>query len=175
MILFRATGFFLVVVAFYSFGTVAGNRSMPMTSERISSPSFLDLAMIILFWLTTFVLYRAGYRAILATAAGGGIGLFAAFILHRWRSQNQGMPSSIPTTLRLDDGFRPNWRLFFRKVGRFQSGLLLSAFYFIAIMPFGIVAGNFGDPLGLKAPPGDSFWKQRGNASASLEEARRQS
>ena len=193
MILFRPVGLFLLIMAFYSFGAVAGNRTKSMTPERAPSPSFIDVATIILSWLVTLAAYWAGYRAVLVTAIGAGMGLLEGFILHRWRNQSQRdelragasrakspasrvEPSaSVTDTSISDDCLQPYWRVFVRQVGRFQSGLLLFAFYFIAIMPFGIVVGNLGDPLGLKAPPGDSFWKQRGDASQSLEGARRQS
>lgn len=191
MIFFRSVGFFLVVVAFYSFGAVAGEYSTSMTREKATSPSSLDLATIILSWLIAWAAYRSNHRGALATTLGAGVGLLAAFILQRTRNQGQrdehkggdsreNTPTSRadsihPITPYADRSLRPGWRLFARRVGRFQSGLFLIVFYYIAIMPFGIVAGTLGDPLGLKAPPGESFWKSKEAASASLEGARRQS
>lgn len=191
MILFQLVGFFLLVMAFVSLGAVAGNRTKSMTPERIPSPTSLDVATIILSWLVTLAAHWAGYRAALAAAIGAGIGLFEAFILHRWRNQSQRNELRVgdsrkktpesrsgpsPTASSYSaDRLRPTWRLFVGQVGRFQNGLLLSVFYFIALAPFGIVAGTFGDPLGLKAPPGESFWKCREDAGQSLEGAHRQS
>jgi hypothetical protein len=191
MILFRLIGFFFVSMAFFSFGAVAGSRSKTMAHGRAQFPNLLDLAIISLSWMAAFFAYLAGYRTVVATAIGAGIGLFAAFTLYHWLKQSPGQESGIgtsghrvplpgiepsaPAPPQSDDHFQPRWRAFVREVGGFQSRLLLTAFYFIAIMPFGIVVGSFGDPLGLKVPPGESFWKRRLGDSQNLEGARRQS
>lgn len=179
MILLRLVGFFFLVLSFYSIGAVAGHRSKSRAIELTRVPGLLDVGIMILSWLVSLAAYWAGFRTTLAAAIGGGMGFLAAFILHRLRDQSQRdefrVTSFATITSYSGDRFPPNWKVFARQAGRFQSGLLLSVFYFIAITPFGIAAGKFGDPLGLKAPPGESFWKPREEASQSLEEARRQS
>jgi hypothetical protein len=191
MILLRVIGFFIVIIAVYSFGAVAGSRSKSMTSRRAPSPCNLDLAVIILSWLGALAAYLVGYRTAVATIIGAGIGLFASLARYRTLKQIQGdnnragnsgretliagIESSTSASPQLGNHVQPPWRLFVRQVGGFQSRLMLSAFYFIALMPFGILVGNLGDPLGVKVPPGESFWKRREDDSQSLEEARRQS
>lgn len=191
MILVRVIGFFLVIMAFFSFGAVVGSRSKSMTQARAPFPNLLDLAILSLSWLAALSAYLAGYRTAVATMIGAGIGLVAAYALYRLLKQTPGqkpkggtgrgripvpgVESSTPATLQSDDHVLPRWKSFVRQVGGFQSRLLLSAFYFIAIMPFGILVGNLGDPLGLKVPPGESFWKRREGDSQNLEGAHRQS
>ncbi|HEV2350290.1 MAG TPA: hypothetical protein VG028_10645 [Terriglobia bacterium] len=191
MILLRFIGLFLVLMAFYSFGAVAGSRTKSMTQGRALFPTLLDLAVILLAWLAASFASWGGYRAAVATMIGTGVGLFAAFILYRLLKQtsNQkprvgagggkipvpGIESSVPATPQSDDPVQPRWRSFLRQVGGFQSRLLLSGFYYVAILPFGILVGMLGDPLGLKPPPGESFWKRREDDLQNLERARRQS
>ena len=191
MILFRLTGFFFLVMASFSFGAVAGNRPVSMTPESPPSPGFVDIATIFLSWLAALAAYFSGYRIASAATLAAGTGLLAGFILHRFLKQGArdkpevgipgsknvatGLESSPPSTPQPRGHFLPSWRLFARLVGGFQSRLLLTAFYFIVMMPFGILVGNLGDPLGLKVTPRESFWRGREDDSQSLEGARRQS
>jgi hypothetical protein len=191
MIRLQVIGFFLMVMVFFSIGAVAGIRSKPQAHGRAPFPNLLDLMIIFLSWLAALFAYRAWHRTTVATLIGAGTGLSAGFILYRLLKQTTGektmadsygmnipvpgIESSIPTILPSNGQIPSSWRSFFRQVGRFQSGILLTAFYFIALMPFGILVGNLRDPLGLKVPPGKSFWKPREGGSQNLEGARRQS
>lgn len=191
MILLRLIGLFFVVMAFFSIGAVAGIRMKSKTSGRAPSPGFLDLAIIFLSWVAALTANASGYRSVVASVVGAGIGFFAAFTLHRVMKQTPdgrfwasnlggkdpatGTDISTPNTPQSDHDSWTSWRTFARQVGRFQSGLLLSAFYFTVFAPFGILVGNLGDPLGIKVPPGESFWRHREDDCQNLEEARRQS
>jgi hypothetical protein len=188
VILLRFIGSFLAIVAFFSFGAVAGVRSKSKTQLRAPSPSLLDLAIILLSWVAAFSSHRAGYRTALATMIGAGAAFFAGFILHLLLRQSAGQQAKVgtaggripvpgieSTAPQSDEHAQPRWRTYLRQVGGFQSRIFLSGFYYVAILPFGLVAGIFGDPLGLKVPPGDSFWKPRESDSQKLEDARGQS
>ena len=187
MILFRAAGSFLLVMAFFSVGAVMGSRKKSIYPHRAPSPGRVDVAAIILCWLAALAASISGYRTLVATAIGAGTGLFAAFILHRLRRETldvelkstgktfeTGKDSSAPGHPREGGPFRTNWRSFAQEVGGYQSRLLLDAFYFVAVMPFGIVVGNLGDPLKVKVPPRESFWSHREVGDENLDTARRQ-
>jgi len=63
---------------------------------------------------------------------------------------------------------------FFTRTGNFQSRILLSWFYFIILMPFGILVRLTSDPLAIQKGKRDSYWKSVAEKSDSLESARRQ-
>ena len=187
---FRLVGIFFVVMAFYSLGAVAGSRPRSIRPESALAPNFFDVATVLLCWVAAIAAFLSGYRTTEAIIIGPGLGLLGAFTVYRFLKQNQGakltigntsgkiqtgIESSSPTAFEPQTQIRRNWMSLARQVGRFQSGLLLSVFYSIALMPFGILVGNFGDPLRLKAPPGNSFWINRDDDTQDLEAAHRQS
>lgn len=65
----------------------------------------------------------------------------------------------------------------FGAVGEFQSRLILTVFYFGFVPLFAVMAWVAGDPLGLREfrASGQSCWKKRNPADATLEAARGQS
>jgi len=69
---------------------------------------------------------------------------------------------------------RGSLKVFFTRTGNFQSRILLSWFYFIILMPFGILVRLTSDPLAIQKGKRDSYWKSVAEKSDSLESARRQ-
>lgn len=67
------------------------------------------------------------------------------------------------------------WLGFARKIGTFQSRVLLTLFYFLVVTPFGLAMRLFGDPLQRKHRPAKSAWKPRATRDVDLTAARRQS
>jgi hypothetical protein len=191
VILLRVIGFFLVSTALFSLGAVAGIRSRRPAPGAAPFAYFTNLAIVFLCWLAALSAYLAWRGTAAATLIGAVFGLLAGFTLYRLRKQTAeaksglgsagrmipvlGVASSTPATEPPGGPIQPGWRSFLRQVGGFQSRILLCTFYFIALLPFGMVAGNFGDPLGLKVGPGESFWKRRDSNGQNLEAARRQS
>lgn len=66
------------------------------------------------------------------------------------------------------------WKKFARRLGEFQSRLLLTILYLILTGPVAMILRPFSDPLRLKTQKRDSYWLEREGAPSSLEEARRQ-
>jgi hypothetical protein len=64
------------------------------------------------------------------------------------------------------------WTRIAKKIGDFQARLILTLFYFIFIIPIGLIARMFADPLALKNTA--AHWEKRASAPARLEDARRQ-
>jgi hypothetical protein len=69
---------------------------------------------------------------------------------------------------------RKSLKSFFTRTGNFQSRILLSWFYFIILMPFGILVRLTSDPLAIKKATRESYWKLVLEKPDSLESARRQ-
>ncbi|MSP41364.1 MAG: hypothetical protein EXR70_22995 [Deltaproteobacteria bacterium] len=64
------------------------------------------------------------------------------------------------------------WVKVAKKIGDFQARLMLTIFYFVLILPMGLIARWFADPLALKKSA--AAWTSRTNAPSTLEDARRQ-
>jgi hypothetical protein len=65
------------------------------------------------------------------------------------------------------------WKKIARAIGVVQTRLLLVVFYFVFVLPLGLIMRMRGDPLHLKPPQGGN-WTPHRNEEASLETARRQ-
>ena len=66
------------------------------------------------------------------------------------------------------------WKKFGQAIGDFVARVVLTAFYFTALVPFGIGVRLFGDPLRLKLPVDGAVWQSRDEVDASLAAGRRQ-
>jgi len=71
-------------------------------------------------------------------------------------------------------GLWARWKGFSRRMGSFQSRVLLSLLFFLVAAPFALGVKIFGDPLQIKFRPGASYWLTRKEAPADVEEYRRQ-
>jgi hypothetical protein len=65
------------------------------------------------------------------------------------------------------------WKKIARAVGVVQTRILMMCFYFIFVLPVGVVARLNGDPLRLKRRNG-SNWTPHQDEKASIESVRRQ-
>ena len=67
------------------------------------------------------------------------------------------------------------WKVLARKVGTFQSRMLLSMFYFLVIPPFVAIIKIFSDPLGFKKSPSAKWHPQEAKQEDAFQKSRRQS
>jgi len=65
------------------------------------------------------------------------------------------------------------WKKIARAIGVVQTRILMVVFYFVLVLPLGLIMRMRGDPLHLKAPRG-SNWTPHRDHNANLETARRQ-
>ena len=66
------------------------------------------------------------------------------------------------------------WRRVAEVIGRAQTYVLLSLFYFVVAMPFALITRLCTDPLQLRVAPGRSGWRPGRRVEPSLENARKQ-
>ncbi len=66
-----------------------------------------------------------------------------------------------------------HWKKIARAIGVVQTRILMVCFYFVFVLPIGLVMRLRGDPLHLKAPAGTN-WMPHRHEDPSLETARRQ-
>ena len=64
------------------------------------------------------------------------------------------------------------WQKVAKKIGDFQARLILSLFYFLIVLPIGLIARIFFDPLSLTSTK--AHWNAKPSAPARLDDARRQ-
>ena len=64
------------------------------------------------------------------------------------------------------------WKDLAHKIGNFQARVILSIFYGILVLPFGLAARWFSDPLRIKKRP--EQWLDHPNEAYDLEWARKQ-
>ncbi len=64
------------------------------------------------------------------------------------------------------------WKDLAHKIGNFQARVILSIFYAILVLPFGLAARFFSDPLRIKKRP--EQWLDHPNEAYDLEWAKRQ-
>jgi hypothetical protein len=64
------------------------------------------------------------------------------------------------------------WKKIAHKIGNFQARVLLTIFYGVLVLPFGLAARWFSDPLRIKKKP--TAWLDHPNEACDLEWARKQ-
>ena len=67
------------------------------------------------------------------------------------------------------------WLTLARKIGDFQSRIILTLFYFTIAAPFGLIVTALADPLHRKSRPRASAWQERRTDEVDLAASRRQS
>ena len=67
------------------------------------------------------------------------------------------------------------WLKIARVIGNFQGQVILTLFYFVLVLPFGLIISLFSDPLKMKSPlSGRSNFGKWKHEEDDLEKARRQ-
>jgi hypothetical protein len=64
------------------------------------------------------------------------------------------------------------WKRIAHKIGNFQARVLLTIFYGVLVLPFGLAARLFSDPLRIKKRP--TSWLDHPNEACDLKWARKQ-
>jgi hypothetical protein len=64
------------------------------------------------------------------------------------------------------------WKKIAKKIGNFQARVILTVFYGVLLMPFGLAARFFSDPLRIKRRP--EQWLDHPNEAQDLSWARKQ-
>ncbi len=67
-----------------------------------------------------------------------------------------------------------SWGNFSKRMGNFQSRIVLSLFFFIVVSPFALAVKTFSDPLRIKYRGNESHWLPKKQTEANLEQFKRQ-
>jgi hypothetical protein len=68
----------------------------------------------------------------------------------------------------------PSWKNFSKRMGSFQSQILLSLFFFLFISPFALAMKMLSDPLKIKEKSTKSYWLEKTEKKLDIDEFKRQ-
>jgi len=68
--------------------------------------------------------------------------------------------------------FSQRWQKVAKRIGDFQARLILSLFYLLIVLPIGLIARMFSDPLALKKSA--AHWNAKPSSPSRIDDARRQ-
>jgi hypothetical protein len=159
-------GLALVLLALvgYSSGSVLGAKG------RAAVPGIADLAVIIVLW-TAALATRNALGKWSAIGAWLVVGLVLGVALAWMRADSY--PKAQP--LNTGSGLWNAWKGFARKMGNYQSRVLMAFIYFTVVLPFGLGMTLLGDPLRIKRTCGNSNWQPKElPLKPSIDEARSQ-
>ena len=154
----------LLTLVGFSSGAVLGAR------HKTPVPHLPDLLVIIALWIAALLtrLALGKWQAIVVwLVAGIVVGVFMAHArLDQYANASDGAP---PRTL------WEAWKGFARRMGNFQSRVLMSFLYFTVVLPFGLAVTGLSDPLHIRRTASQSNWQPKHlPVKPTLDEAGRQ-
>ena len=143
-------------------------------------PSIYDLILIALIWtaaLYSRITYDFNKWLLILVWVGisAVVGIMAVSFrrIHRDTESGQEEGEKIPHTFVKRIWHR--WTGFSRRMGGFQSRVMLSFFFFIIVSPVALIIKVLGDPLRIKKKQDmESYWLAKIASSTELEDYRRQ-
>ena len=174
-------GLILVSMVGFSTGCVLALQ------KREHVPSLWDLLAVIGVWALVFsTKANFGRWSMLGVALLIGIvmGLLVTFARAAAGSESTVIPDSeLPehareavahAELSAWQKFKRGWTRYGERMGTIQGRLLMGFFYFIIVLPFGLLARATSDPLNIKSKPTGSVWSSWDDLTTTLEEAQEQ-
>ena len=155
----------LLTLVGYSSGSVIG------ASGRTPAPRILDLLTVVVLWIAALATRSAlgKWGAIVVWLV---IGLVVGMVLARIRIGSYSKTQPVDA----GPGVWNAWKAFSKRMGNYQSRVLMAFMYFIIVLPFGLGVTLLADPLGVKQAKGPSNWHPKElPLRPSIEEAREQS
>jgi hypothetical protein len=161
----RSLALVLLTLVGYSSGSVLGAKG------RTAVPGILDLLVVVALWLAALATRNqlGKWSAILIWLV---VGLVGGIILAGVRVDRHSKAQPQST----GDGLWNTWKAFARRMGNYQSRVLMAFIYFVIVLPFGLAVTHLSDPLGIRHKAEGSNWQTKEMLlKPSIEEAREQS
>jgi len=144
-------------------------------------PQALDLVIVIVLWAAAIALrlrlaINRWLLVITWIVVSVVSGYLAVAFRRRVRSSMPRKPEA-PNIAKVSF-FRRTWEAwngFSRRMGGFQSRILLSFFFFLVVAPFAVAVKLFSDPLRFRCRSSASHWQEKEEVKANLEALRKQS
>lgn len=160
----RGLALVLLTLVGYSSGSALGARG------RTPVPGILELLAIVALWIAALATQNALGKW-LAVGVWLVLGLLVGWVLARIRLAGYPKaPARDP-----DGGLWKAWQGFARRMGNYQSRVLMALIYFTVVLPFGLGVRLLADPLKIRRVKGGSNWQPKELCMRpSVEEAREQ-
>ena len=166
----------LVSMYAYSAGAVAAR-----TFYCDPKPRLTDILLLMLIWSGgIWTRLALDWNKWLLTLAWVVLAYVAGWV--KWRFGKKEMPRSRSGSV-MDipaepaKGFKKlwlRWKAFSQKSGGFQTRIILSLFFFLAVAPFGLAVKIFRDPLRLREKNRPTYWVAKKETTDNLEQSRKQ-
>lgn len=159
----------LLILVGYSIGRTC------FTVKNKISPVVLDLPVNFLLWAGAFFIplpIKKGWKILTWVLAAALIG-FVLTILFPKKEDKPKYKTPFAYEEPISKSLWEKWKKFSAKMGDFQGRLMLMWFYFILILPFGVLVRLLSDPLKQKQSLGTS-WLERSTVESELDNLRKQ-
>ena len=159
----------LLTLVGYSSGAVLGAR------RRTPVPGLVDLVVIVALWTGALVTRPSlGRWPALAVWLAAGL-LVGALLAYLRRAQYGRATASAPLRGSILQRAWQAWKGFARRMGNYQSRMMMAYLYFTVVLPFGLAVTGLSDPLHVKRTGRPSTWQTKHvPVKPSVEEAGRQ-
>lgn len=169
---------FIVLILLSLVGYCAGAVAKAGQSVQLK-PQLIDLLIISVIWAgaiySRIVLDFNKWLLILAwvilSSLIGMVAIWPRKLPEEEASTNKG---PMKTSNKLPKKLWQRWSNFSRRMGNFQSRIVLSLFFFTIVSPFALGVKIFSDPLRIKYRGDESHWLPKTGTEASLEQFKRQ-
>lgn len=144
-------------------------------------PELLDIFFVLIIW-TTAVFSRMTFdlNKWIFILIGVFVGFIVGFFTEWLRAPKNGIPpdGKQSSSEKDESPDRKNlwemWKDFSKRMGGYQSRMLMSFIFFILIAPFAFIVKLFSDPLNLKIRKDKTLWQEKKESSLTLEDYKRQ-
>ena len=128
------------------------------------------------FPISVFGVHAPVSNSFFLTGSSSAIGIGRLVILFRKLTEEKSSSNKevekVPTNLLKN--LWQSWKNFSKRMGSFQSRIMLSLFFFIFVSPFALAVKIFSDPLKIKHKSSKSHWLPKKEIKYDLEQYRRQ-
>ena len=167
----------LVLLSLVGYSGGATGRAGKNTDLK---PGGLDLILVALVW--TAAIYSRlmmDFNKWLMILVWVGISVFVGIVAVTLRRLPRVVPSEQEEAEGVVSGFFKKlwhrWKDFSKRMGSFQSRVLLSLFFFILVSPAALLIKVLGDPLRIKKiKAAESYWMAKTESPTELDDYRRQ-
>ncbi len=168
-----------IVLILLSLVGYSGGAAGKAGKYAVLKPQLVDLIIVLLIWAgaiysrITFDLNKWLMILIwiILSATIGVIAVLFRKLPKEKSSYNKKLERAITNPIKK---MWQHWGYFSKRMGGFQSRIILSLFYFIFVSPFALAVKIFSDPLNIKHKSSKSHWLTKKEINADLEQSRRQ-
>jgi hypothetical protein len=172
---------FLALVLLSLAGYSAGASLKSKRSAELK-PQLIDMILIAFIWIGA--IYSRAHSSLnkwlmillwlILGMAAGYLALWARMVSKR---KMPAVQKELQTSPKIRKKIWNIWKDLSKKMGGFQSRIILSLFYFVFVSPIALLVRAFSDPLKIKPGKTESintYWLPRRAANPSKEQSRRQ-